>query len=206
MKTMNKVSLGIAAMMLAGSIATPALAASVGIGAAQEGVTEATTGVYLVDDSGKIKISAPTEIHVSVKADGDFITPSADVCRITNYSPFAARVASAQFSEESSFKLVLNETRTSQAEAADSANDFKVNFRFGADGTASFDAASYVNNKLTLSGDAFNMEDVTQTDKNYICLTTDGWLDMDSGEDNNLDLTKDQKFTTISWEFAAGKK
>jgi hypothetical protein len=48
------------------------------------------------------------------------------------------------------------------------------------------------------------MEDVTQTDKNYICLTTDGWLDMDSGE--GLDLSKDQKFATINWEFAAGKK
>ncbi len=148
-----------------------------------------STQVYLQADDGTLSVSAPTEIHVMVKADGTFVTPSAETTQIKNGSIFSVSVSKLAASAQGGFSLVKD------ASAA-TAND-AVSYSIAPNKGTAVQVSEYVGGKA-ITDSAWSMTKKGSTGAN-LNLTTAGAI-------NNItkDLQKDQHFTTLSWTFKAG--
>lgn len=148
-----------------------------------------TTKVYLEADDGTLSVSAPTEIHVMVKADGSFITPSAASTQIKNASIFGVHVDKITAAAENGFALVTDAATTSSNDA--------VQYSVQPNSGTAVQIADYVGGNEVAGSDW----DMTKagTEGDHLDLTTAGAI-------NNVtkDLNADQQFATLTWTFQAG--
>ena len=149
----------------------------------------ATTATYLQADSDYLNVSAPSQIHVKVKADGSFITPSAASTQIKNASIFGIHVSKLASATANSF--------TFAADASKATTDNAVQYSVQPGSGTAVQISDCTKGKALTTTD-WNMTK-TGTDGANLNLTTAGAI-------NNItkDLGSDQQFATLTWTFAPG--
>lgn len=190
----NRASRYVIGAVIAGSLA---IAAVPGMAFAGEGSVKnqdvtgntATTATYLQADSDSLNVSAPSEIHVKVKADGSFITPKVEATQIQNKSTFGIHVSKLTSATANSF--------TFAADASKATTDNAVQYSIQPGSGTAVQISDCTKGKALTTTD-WNMTKTGDTGAN-LNLTTAGAI-------NNItkDLANDQQFATLTWTFAPG--
>jgi hypothetical protein len=155
--------------------------------------SEADTYTYLQADNSKLIISVPTEIHVKVTGDGQFITPTAKQCELRNLSIFSIHVAKITSLFVNPFVSTLNASSTDN-----NVINYTIGVSDGNDGQLSSDSVDVV----TLGNDAEPAGwTLTKKDSDGANLAVQHRGDISNV---SVDLSGDQQFGTINWVFAAG--
>lgn len=190
----NRASRYVIGAVIAGSLAiaaVPGLAFASANTVAGETVTGSTdtTKTYLQGDSATMSVSAPSEIHVMVKADGSFITPTAASTQIKNASIFGIHVSKLASATANSF--------TFAADASKATTDNAVQYSIQPGSGTAVQISDCTKGKALTTTD-WNLTK-TGTDGAALNLTTAGAI-------NNVtkDLGSDQQFATLTWTFAPG--